>query len=39
MLGPGTHTCTLTTTDTYNEATTASVAVTVSAEPNSNPDA
>jgi hypothetical protein len=38
MLGPGVHTCTLTTTDTYNEASTSSVVVTISAEPNTNPD-
>jgi hypothetical protein len=39
MLGPGTHTCTLTTTDTYNEASTSQVVVTVAAEPNNNPNA
>jgi len=38
MLGPGTHTCTLTTTDTYNEAHSDTVTVTVNAEPNSDPN-
>jgi len=38
-LKPGTHTCTLTSTDTYNESNSDTVVISVSAEPNSSPNA